>query len=253
MDPSEGGHPAVPDVGSALAALTSSETQDARSRSRQLGALAAALARSSRQAGAAAVVGGRWLVDVLLDAAPRIPVRDRATLSAHHDGLTGDLLAQALITSAARTSAAVGAAGGAVAAVNWVVPPAVLVSGPAQIAAETLAVAAVEIKLIAELHQVYGVLPQGTPGQRALAYVWSWTHRRGIDLADPGAVTTLVTGPARRAIRNRLAGRAARNVGTLGPALTGAAIGSVTNHRETTHIGEAVMHDLRDRGSLRHR
>ena len=236
------------DIGTALVALTDPAAAGGRQeQARGVGRLASALARSGRAAGGRAVLGGRWLVDVLLDAAPRIPVRDLETLRAHHDGLQGDLLAEALITAASRATGAVGAAGGAVAAVEWVAPPALLVSAPMQIAAETLAVAAVEVKLIAELHQVYGVTVPGSTGQRAAAYVWSWTHRRGVDPLDPSAIGSLITGPARRSIRNRLAGRAARNLGTLGPLLTGAAIGSVTNARETSHVGRAVMDDLRSR------
>lgn len=243
-----GGAAADREIGDALVALTGPDQGGSRrDRARGVGRLAAALARSGRAAGGRAVVGGRWLVDVLLDVAPRIPVRDLATLREQHDGLQGDLLAEALITGASRATAAVGAAGGAVAAVEWAAPPTLLVSGPAQIAAETLAVAAIEVKLIAELHQVYGVTPHGSTGQRAASYVWSWTNRRGIDPLEPTAVGKLITGPARRSIRNRLAGRAARNLGTLGPMLTGAAIGSVTNARETTHVGRAVMDDLRGR------
>lgn len=236
-------------LGAAVVALVTGPTADRGSRSRQLAGIAGALARSGRAAGGTALLGGRWLADALLEVAPRIPVRELDTLRAHHDGLQGDLLADALITAAARATAAVGAAAGAAAAVEWVAPPAVLVSAPVQIAAETLAVAAIEVKLIAELHQVYGTVPAGSPGQRALAYVWAWTNRRGVDPLEPTAITQLVGGPARRTIRNRLAGRAARNLGTLGPLLTGAAIGSVTNSRETSRVGRAVMEDLRTRGA----
>jgi hypothetical protein len=216
-------------------------------RARQLAELASAMTRSARAAGTRAVVGGRWLADALLEVAPRIPVRDLPTLRAHHDELTGDLLADAVIGAAAKASAAVGAAGGALAAVEWTVPPSLLVSAPVQLAAETLAVAAIETKLIAELHHVYDAVPPGPPGRRAVAYVWAWTHRRGIDPLDPGAVSSLITGPARRAIRNRLVARAGRNLTTLGPLMTGAAIGSMINHRETTRVGRAVAEDLRSR------
>jgi len=168
-------------------------------------------------------------------------------LRRHHSGLEGDDLADAIIRAAARASAGIGAAGGAVAAVCWTAAPAILVSAPAQIAAETLAVAAVETKLIAELHQVYGAVPVGSPAQRGAAYVWAWTNRRGVDPLDPSGVAQIVAGSARRAIRNRLAGRAGRNVTTLGPLLTGAAIGSAANHRETTRLGRAVRADLSGR------
>ena len=61
---------------------------------------------------------------------------------------------------------AIGAAGGAVAAAEWAAMP-VLVAVPLEVVVETLAVAAVEVKLVAELHAVYGVPVQGTGTQRA--------------------------------------------------------------------------------------
>ena len=82
------------------------------------------------------------------------------TLRAQHPGLSDDDLAQTLISGAAKASSAIGAAGGALAAVEFAAPP-TLLTAPAQIAAETLVVAAAEIKLIAELHEVYGVPATG--------------------------------------------------------------------------------------------
>src|SRR5690349_18361150 len=75
--------------------------EDRRERARQVARLASALASSARAAGARAVLGGRWLVDQLLDAAPRIPVRDRETLRVHHPGLADADIAELLIRNAA--------------------------------------------------------------------------------------------------------------------------------------------------------
>jgi hypothetical protein len=202
--------------------------------------------RSSAEAGAA-LLGGRRLVDLLLEAAPRFPVRDLPTLHAEYPGLATEELADALIDAAARSSAAVGAAGGALAARAWAAPTTVAAFAPAQVAAETLAVAAVETKLLAELHHVYGAVPPGAAPQRALAYVRAWADRRGVDPFDPAGAGRLVAGPVRRAVRERLAGRARRNVPTLAPGLTGAALGSAANFRETAHLGRAVRNDLRRR------
>ena len=126
------------------------------------------------------MLGGSWLVDLLLDVAPRLPFRDGPTLRAQHPGLSDDDLAQALISGAAKATAAIGAAGGALAAVEFTAPP-TLLTAPAQLAAETLLVAAVEIKLIAELHEVYGVPATGPLRGRAIAYVVAWSERRGVD------------------------------------------------------------------------
>src|SRR6266498_6029889 len=94
----------------------------------------------------------RWLAEELVDAAPRIPVRDRATLRAHYPGRTDEEIAEALVKHASRATAGIGAAAGAVAGVEYFAPP-TLLAIPVQLAAETLAVAAVEIKLVAELHE----------------------------------------------------------------------------------------------------
>ena len=226
-----------------LAELTDERLGPAE-RGRAVRALAGAVGSSARGAGAGAVLRGRWLADVLLDVAPRIPVRDRAALQRHHPGLGDDELAAALVTAATRATGAVGAAGGAVAAVQWTAPP-TLVSVPVQIAAETLAVAAVEIKLIAELHEVYRVPPVGRGGQRALAYVLAWARRRGVDPLDPSALRMVLGVTARREVGRRVARRAGLNLATLGPLMAGAVAGSVVNHRETTHLAERVLADLR--------
>jgi hypothetical protein len=213
-------------------------------RRRAVRALAGAVATSAREAGAGAVLRGRWLADVLLQAAPRIPVRDRATLQRHYPGLADDELAAALIDAAVRATGAVGAAGGAVATVQWAAPP-TLVSVPVQIAAETLAVAAVEIKLLAELHEVYRVLPAGGRGQRALAYVMAWARRRGVDPLDPSALRMVLGVTARREVGRRVARRAGLNLATLGPLMAGAVAGRLVNRRETTRLAEHVLKDLR--------
>src|SRR5215468_3481851 len=58
----------------------------------------------------------RWIADAVSDIAPRLPIRDRETLRRHFPNLTDDQLAERLIRNASRTTAAVGATGGGVAA-----------------------------------------------------------------------------------------------------------------------------------------
>jgi hypothetical protein len=213
------------------------------------GSLAKALATSARRAGRASVLGGGWLVDLMLDTAPRIPVRSLETLQAQHPGLPADDLAQALVSGAAKATGAVGAAGGALAAVEYAAAPTLLTT-PVQIAAETLLVAAIEVKLISELHEVYGVGVPGSTRQRMQAYLMSWTERRGIDPLSPGAVWFTVGAAAKRSLRKRLLRRAGRNLSTLGPMMSGAVAGSVVNLRETRRLGEQIRDDLRA-GTLR--
>ena len=116
-----------------LVARLSSEEMDASTRRRLLAKLSAAVANSARTAGGVAVLGGRWLVDLFVDVAPRIPVRDAQTLRDHYDGLNGEALADQLVVTAGRATALVGAAGGALAAIEWAAPPALL-SMPIQVA-----------------------------------------------------------------------------------------------------------------------
>jgi hypothetical protein len=192
------------------------------------------------------VLGGRWLTDLLIDTAPRIPLRDLATLRAQHPGLADEDLVETLISGAAKATAAVGAAGGALAAVEFAAPP-MLLTAPAQIAAETLLIAAIEVKLIAELHEVYGAAVAGSARQRAVPYLVAWTNRRGIDPLDAGALHLSLGATANNALRRRLVRRAGRNLSTMGPFMSGAVAGSVINHRETRKLGEQIRGDLRRR------
>jgi hypothetical protein len=186
----------------------------------------------------------RWIADTVSDVAPRLPIRDRDTLSRHYPGLSDDALAERLIRNAALTTAAVGAASGGVAAIEWVATP-TLLSAPVLLAAETVAVVAVEIKLIGELHEVYGAPVPGTGSQRAVALVHAWAHRRGINPMVPGVGLAAVLGTAaRRELRDRLLRRFGRNLTTYGPLLTGAAVASYLNRRATVALGQQIRKDL---------
>ncbi|MEP6695616.1 MAG: hypothetical protein ABJA34_01920 [Pseudonocardiales bacterium] len=242
--PDEAPGPVAPDdVFETVGQLTGGDL-DRKERRRQLRRLGGSLARSARGAGIAGVGGGRWLTDLVVQTAPRVPVRDQAALSAHFGGLTGDPLAEALVRSASRATAGIGAAAGALATAEWAAPP-TLLSAPVQLVAETLAVAAVEVKLVAELHEAYGVIVPGSAAQRTTAFLTAWAQRRGVDLTRPAAGLTSVIGSAsRRELREQLMRRMGRNLTTLGPLFTGALIGAELNRRATRSLGEAVRRDL---------
>lgn len=239
----DGDHGGVGDLVARMAGRTEDGDASRPERARELGRLTKALATSARRAGRASVLGGSWLVDVLVDTAPRIPVRTAETLRAQHPGLSDDDLAQVLISGAAKSTAAVGAAGGALAAVEFTAPPTLLTT-PVQLAAETLLVAAVEVKLLAELHEVYGMPVPGSLRNRSLAYLMAWSERRGIDPLSPTALRFALGSTAKRTLRRRLLRRGARNLTTLGPMMSGAVAGSVVNHRETRRLGDEVRDDL---------
>jgi hypothetical protein len=198
---------------------------------------------SVRTAGAVAVGSGRWLADAVIETAPHIPVRDAETLSAHHRGLVGDGLAWAVIESAARATGAVGAAGGMLASVEFSTSPPMLLTAPVQVAAETLAVVAIEVKLIAELHEIYRRPVVGTPAVRAAAYLGAWTRRRAVDLDQPG-LPAMLSGTARRSLQYRLVRRAGENTVTVVPFLAGAVAGASLNARETKKLGRRLVAEM---------
>jgi len=202
--------------------------------------LAAAARRGAHVTGRGVSAGGRWLSARVLAMAPRLPVRDAATLRAQFPGLSPDELASALIAGASRASGAIGMAVRA-----WAVLPFVPAAG-VEITTETLAVVGIEIKLVAELHEVYGQAVQGGVVDRMTAYVGAWAQRRGVALA-PGGVVLAAGSPLARQLQRRLAARAGRSILSLGPLLTGATAGGMINRRETRKLGRILSDDLRKR------
>jgi hypothetical protein len=203
-------------------------------------ALAAAARRVGQVTGRGVSASGRWLSAQVLAMAPRLPVRDAATLRAQFPGLSPDELAGALIHGSARASGAVGMAVGA-----WAVLPFLPAAG-VEITTETLAVVGIEIKLVAELHEVYGQAAPGGVVDRMTAYVGAWAQRRGVALA-PGGLVLAAGSPLARQLQRRLAARAGRSIFSLGPLLTGAIAGGMINRRETRKLGRIVGDDLRKR------
>jgi hypothetical protein len=216
---------------------------------RLMGQLAVALAVSARKAGAAALTSGRWLADVVVDAAPHLPVRDLDTLRRHYKGLEGEALADAMVRNAVLATAGVGVGGGALSAAKWMVPV-TLVTIPLQLAVETAAVAAIEIKLVAELHEVYGVDVPGSGTQRGTAFALAWANRRGINPLEPATLTAAFGAVARQRVQRRLVGKAGRNIGTLAPMMLGAAYGGFSNRRQTLQLADQLRLDLRRRRAL---
>jgi hypothetical protein len=174
--------------------------------------------------------------------APRRRVRDQAALRRRFPGRSADQIADALIDRAARASAAAGGAAGVSAALPT------LPAFPVEVAAETLVVVGIEIKLIAELHEAYGTPAPGKTPERMSAYVAAWAHRSGVSMI-PGGLALATGSPLARQLRRRLTARAGRSAFSLAPLLTGAAIGAFLNSRETRRLGRAVHRDLR-RGVL---
>jgi hypothetical protein len=119
--------------------------------------------------------GTSWLAAQVMAMAPRLRVRDQAALRAQFPGASAEEIADALIDRASHASAAAGGAVGV-----WAALP-TLPAFPAEVAAETLVLVGVELKLIAELHEVYG---QPAPGNDERLRGGMGAPPRGVH--DPG-------------------------------------------------------------------
>ena len=231
------------DLGRAVGDLADGDADRATS------ARAVKLAASSlKAAGARSATSGRWLAETLLDAVPHIPVRDAATLSAAYGGRTGGALAEELVRAASRTTAGLGAIAGALAGAHSVAPP-TWVAAPAELLVETLAVVAVELKLVAELQEVYGMPVTGSPSERSTAILVAWAEGRGVT-GRGGVAHVLSRTPRReltRMLQRRLARRALRNMSSLVPLMAGAVAGAELNRRATRALGDKVVGDLSSR------
>jgi hypothetical protein len=222
-----------------------SETDKPQERFRLVGAFTRAVTSSARAAGRGtravrrrAGDGTGWLADQVVAMAPRLRVRDRAALQAQFPGKSPDEIADALVEGAARAAAATGGAAGMASALP------VLPAFPAEIAAETLILVGIELKLVAELHEAYGSPAPGRFPERMSAYIAAWTHRRGVFMIEGGLIFA-ASSPLARLLRRRLAVRAGRSAFSLAPMLTGAAAGALFNRKETRKLGREIQRDLR--------
>jgi hypothetical protein len=196
--------------------------------------------RGVGSAGRGVTSGLNWLTGQVVAMGPRLRIRDQATLRARFPGRSDDEIAGLLVERAARATATVGGATGA-----WAALP-VLPAFPAEVAAETLAVVGIEIKLVAELHEIYGMPATGNAAERARAYVGSWASRRGVYQVD-GGLLLIAGSPLARQLTRRLAARVRRSAFSLSPLLTGALAGALLNRRETKRFGRQIRDDLRQR------
>jgi hypothetical protein len=241
-------------VRAAEVAADVTEAETPQERQRLAAAFAKAASSGARVAGRGTRAAGRgiravargagsgtgWLAAQVTAMAPRLRVRDQAALRAQFPGRSAEDIADALIDGASRASAAAGGAVG-----MWAALP-TLPAFPAEVAAETLVVVGIEIKLIAELHEAYGTPAPGNLPERMSAYVAAWAHRRGVFMI-PGGVVLATGSPLARLLRRRLVARAGRSAFSLAPLLTGAAAGAYLNSRETRRLGQDVRRDLRRR------
>ncbi|MFC8195848.1 hypothetical protein ACFWBR_09560 [Streptomyces sp. NPDC060006] len=192
-----------------------------------------------RRGGSRARAGLAYVTDRIIEIAPRIPVRDLAALRKQFPGLGPEQLADKIVAGACNATSTVGAGVGAAAMMP--IPPAM----PTELAAEITGVAAIELKLIAELYEVYGLRPPGTLKQRTTTYLSSWSEERGIDVTKPSTLNAALGGHMKRELRQQIMKRTVRNLPNLMPFMVGAAVGAVMNRRDTRKLADRVRKDLR--------
>ncbi|MGY2067670.1 hypothetical protein [Blastococcus sp. SYSU DS0619] len=186
---------------------------------------------------------GALLGDLLATAVPRLPIRDRARLRAAHPGASDADIAEALVERSARITSGIGAATGGLSAAHWFAPPSLL-AVPLELGAETVLVAAVEVVLIGELHELHGRPAPGDAAERAQAYLRSWSEQRAVAGPGPAGLGSLLGTAGVRALRRRMTRRLARAVPTAAPLLVGAALAGRVNRRATETLARRILDDL---------
>ncbi|MFQ1003780.1 hypothetical protein [Modestobacter sp. SSW1-42] len=190
-------------------------------------------------------IGPGGILSDLLDAAvPRLPIRDAARLRAAHPGASDGEIADALVARAARLTAGVGAATGGLAAAQWFAPP-TLVAVPLELGAQTVLVAAVEVVLVGELHELAGRPAPGDAKARARAYLASWTTQRPVGSAGSGGFLSMLGTAGVSALRRRLTRRMARSTTSMAPLLVGASLAARGNRKATVALADRLRADLR--------
>jgi hypothetical protein len=188
---------------------------------------------------------GAFLGELLSAAAPRLPIRDGARLRAAYPGLDDDEIAEALVARSARLTATIGAATGGIAAAQWFATPSLLAL-PLQLGAETVLVAAVEVALLGELHELHGRAAPGDARARAAAYLASWSEQRAVEGPAAGSGLLSVLGTAGlRSVSRRMTRRLARGIPVAAPFLLGAAVAGRGNRKATENLARRVLGDLR--------
>jgi hypothetical protein len=184
------------------------------------------------------------LGDLLSAVAPRLPIRTAERLRQAHPGSSDEEIADALVARAARVTAGIGAAAGGLSAAHWLAPPSLL-AVPLELGAETVLIAAVEVVLIGELHEVHGRPAPGDARERATAYLTAWSAQRSVDGASGAGLGSLLGTAGVRALRRQVTRKLAGTTASAAPLMIGAAISSRLNRRATEALAARVLADLR--------
>jgi hypothetical protein len=198
--------------------------------------------RPDEDKGARGWAPGALLTDLLDAAAPRLPIRDRDRLLRAYPGASDAEIADALAARAARLTSGIGAAVGGLAAAQWLAPPS-LAALPLELGAQTVLVAAVEVVLVGELHELAGRRAPGDARARAGAYLNSWTTQRPVG-ARAGGIFSAIGTVGATALRRQVARRLARSTTSMAPLLVGATLAARVNKKATTQLADRLRRDL---------
>jgi hypothetical protein len=116
---------------------------------------------------------------------------------------------------------------------------------PLELGAQTVLVAAVEVVLVGELHELHRRPAAGDARERAVAYLTSWTTQRAVGTTDPGGLFSRLGSAGAQAMRRRLTRRLARSASYLTPLLVGATLAARSNRKATAALADRVLADLR--------
>jgi hypothetical protein len=183
------------------------------------------------------------LTDLLDAAAPRLPIRDRDRLRRAHPGSSDAEIADALVARATRLTGGIGAAAGGLTAAQWLAP-ASLLAIPLEIGAQTVLVAAVEVVLVGELHELAGRPAPGDAAGRARAYLTSWTTQRPAGGTGAGGLFGVISTATAAAMRRQVTRRLARSTTSMAPLLLGATLAARANTKATVVLADELRREL---------
>jgi hypothetical protein len=173
-----------------------------------------------------------------------LPIRDRERLRRAYPDTSDAEIADALVARAARLTGGIGAAAGGLAAAQWFAPPA-LVAVPLELGAQTVLVAAVEVVLVGELHELAGRPAPGDARARAGAYLTSWTTQRAVGSTGSSGLISVIGAAGAAALRRRVTRRLARSTTSMAPLLVGATLAARSNRKATAVLADRLRSDLR--------
>lgn len=204
-----------------------------------------ALARASEGMPKKAFTSGAFVSSTLLETISQMKVRTGEELTQKYPDLSPRETAEVLIREAARTTLLLGGAAGAVSSAGALAPP-LWVTLPLGPLAATLTTSLVELRLVREIHAIYGIPLDSSPqGMRKLFS--SWASGKSSERPENLTEWKDTTQDAfTRLVQRQVLTRLARSVSSLAPMFIGAALGGALAHSGTQRLGENLLTSLEE-------